>query len=167
MRKLADLLKEEMSHPILEMATISRKEKWGSHEYKIALHGTSTNDRAQPHVHIYYSTDNTDSASFNFEVSLIDILCHDEINLVRQKDGKKDIKNRDKCTWEGYRKIRDGFEDWLFKPCKLRGNFKDNLDAICWSYNNESNIDNALKLYIEEHGLKVLEKYKSYVEQDN
>lgn len=171
MRNLVDYIKEQFGLqepcvPILEMATISRKEKWGNKEYKIALHGTSQNDRPYPHVHIYYSTDNTDKPIFNFEVSLVDILCYDEINLVRMKNGKKDIKNKDKCSRSGYKEIRDGFEDWLFAPCKMRGDFKNNLDALCWSYNNESNIDNALKTYLDSKGLVPLDKYKEYIEQD-
>ena len=74
------------------------------------------------------------------------------------------IKNRVKCSWEGYKTIKDNFEDWLFSKCKYPGDFIDNLDAIIWMYNNESDSidENPIKSYIEARGLKILDKFKKY-----
>lgn len=44
-----------------------------------------------------------------------------------------------------------------------RGDFKDNLDAIIYFYHKE-NHKKTLWDYIEEHGLKILDKYKNYQE---
>lgn len=156
------------SENIFEMATISKAERWGNDNYKIAIHGTAKGDRETPHVHIYMSSDRIPYNQFNFEISLVDILCYDEINLIYQRDRKtnKLITNRSKCSWNGYKRIKEGFEDWLFDKCKLPGEFKDNLDAIIWSYNNESNLltDNPLKDYLDSRGFVVLDKYKHYFE---
>lgn len=102
---------------------------------------------------------------FNFEISLVDIMCYDEINLIYQRDVKNGIKrtNRNKCSWNGYFKLKEDFEDWLFSKSSKRGDFKDNLDAIIYFY-NEENHNKTLWDYIEEHGLKVLDKYKHYKE---
>ena len=67
---------------IFEMATISRDVKLGKNRYKIAVHGTLSGDRKNPHIHIYLSTDNRLYNKFNFEISIVDILCYDEINLI-------------------------------------------------------------------------------------
>lgn len=154
------------SEKIFEMATISKQEKWGKNNYKIALHGPAKGDREAPHVHIYLSTDKSPYNNFNFEISLVDILCYNEINLIYQRDKQRNklFSNRNKCSWEGYRDILNGFEDWLFDVCKYPGEFKDNLDAIIWVYNNESNSlsENPLKDYIDNKGLTILNKYKHY-----
>lgn len=171
MRNLVDFIKERLGvyehcMPVIEMATISQDEKWGKEHYKVALHGPAVGDREYPHVHIYWCDDIYPYKKFNFEISLIDILCKDEINLVTQVDklnSNISRKNKTKCSWEGYWKIRDGFEDWLIEKCKLPGEFKDNLDALCWAYNNESPHSMKLKDYIENHGLKVLAKYQKYI----
>ena len=68
-----------------------------------------------------------------------------------------------KCSWNGYFKLKEDFEDWLFSKSSKRGDFKDNLDAIIYFY-NEENHNKTLWDYIEEHGLKVLNKYKHYKE---
>lgn len=152
------------SEVIFEMTTIDKQVKFGKNNYKIALHGPAKNDRENPHIHIYLSNDVIPYNRFNFEISLIDILCYDEINLIYQRDKSKGkrITNRNKCSWIGYSEIKTGFEDWLFENTKYPGNFKYNLEVIIWSYNNESNIDNALLEYIKCHGLKILNKYSGY-----
>lgn len=154
------------SEQIIEMATISKVERWGNEQYRIATHGTAAGDRETPHVHIYLSNDTKPYNKFNFEISLIDILCYDEINLIYQRDKKanKLITNRNRCSWEGYNKILNGFEEWLFERSKMPGEFKDNLDAIIWCYNNESSSlsENPLLDYINERGLTILDKYKHY-----
>lgn len=154
------------SENVFEMATISKNEKWGNEHYKIAVHGTLSGDRLNPHVHIYLTNDNRPYNKFNFEISLIDLLCHDEINLIYQRDVSKHklITNRNKCTWEGYRLIYNKFSDWIFEPTKTPGDFINNLDAIIYWYNVESEgkDDNYILKYISEHGMKVLDKYKKY-----
>lgn len=93
------------SETIFEMTTISKAERWGNNTYRIAVHGTASGDREIPHVHIYLTNDNKPYNNFNFEISIIDILCKDEINLIYQRDRSKNklIKNRSKCFWEGYK----------------------------------------------------------------
>jgi hypothetical protein len=73
--------------------------------------------------------------------------------------------NRNKCSWEGYKKIADGFEDWLEQKPTTPGDFKTNLEAIIYWWNEESDSasDNPLKDWIESRGLKVLDKYKSFI----
>lgn len=149
---------------IFEMTTIDKHVKFSKNTYKIALHGPAKCDRENPHIHIYLSSDVIPYNRFNFEISLIDILCYDEINLIYQRDTSKGkrITNINKCSWIGYSEIKNSFEDWLFERSKYPGYFTDNLDVIIWSYNNEFNIDNALLEYINCHGLKILNKYSDY-----
>ena len=47
------------SESIYEMATISKNEKWGNNQYRIATHGTAAGDRENPHIHIYPYNDET------------------------------------------------------------------------------------------------------------
>lgn len=157
---------------LVEMATIEHNVKLGKDNYQIAIHGPSSKDRENPHIHIYLANDNT-LKKFNFEISLTDILCKDEINLIRQTDKTKrkkiDIKNRNKCSWEGYSKLKYDFEDWLEEKHKsLPKTFKTNLDAIIWNYNHESEKieKNYLLKYIEDRGLKILPHYKKYFDEE-
>lgn len=89
------------NHQIPEMATISKDEKWGKYHYRIAVHGPASGDRTVPHIHIYLSSDKKPYNNFNFEISLIDIVCKDEINLIYQNDRYNNIQriNRNKCEW--------------------------------------------------------------------
>lgn len=151
---------------VYEMATIG-KPVLNKEKRIVAIHGVNSGDRPYPHIHIYLASDKFPYNEFNFEISLIDILCKDEINLVRMRDKKtrKLINNKDKCSWEGYSKLRDDFEDWLFGVSTFPGDFIDNIDAIIWNYNNESEYakeQNALLGYIRSQGMKVLENYKKY-----
>lgn len=156
--------KQEPCIPILEMATISKNAKLGKEHYRIAVHGPASKDRPYPHIHIYKATDEFPFPNFNFEISLVDLLCYDELNLVTMvdKDNGISIKNKNKCSWTGYRKLRDDFEDWLEAKSDRKGDFKNNLDAIIWNYDNEAYEDNALLNYIQDRGKKVLPKYKEY-----
>lgn len=143
----------EPSIPIIEMATIDKTVKVYKDTYRIALHGPAVGDRPYPHFHIYLANDIFPYNRFNIEISLIDLLCYDELN----------IKNRNRCSWSGYKKLHDKIEDWLEEPCTgLPGNFQNNLEALIWSYDNESNDGNSLLEYINDHGKKVLPKYEKY-----
>lgn len=107
---LKDIFKTEY---IIEMATICRSIKLDSRRfYKIAIHGPSTKDRDYPHIHIYDANDNT-LKLFNFEISVIDIICNDELNIILQVDRSKHIRrtNRSECSWDGYAELRDNFEN--------------------------------------------------------
>lgn len=150
---------------IVEMVIIGYGLKFGKDRFKVAIHGSSYGDRENPHIHICLENDKMPFNKFNFELSLVDILCYDEINLIYQRDAKNGIKrtNRNKCSLDGYFKLKEDFEDWLFSKSSKRGDFKDNLDAIIYFY-NEENHNKTLWEYIEEHGLKVLDKYKKYNE---
>lgn len=135
------------------MATIDKTVKVYKDTYRIALHGQAVGDRPYPHFHIYLANDIFPYNRFNIEISLIDLLCYDELN----------IKNRNRCSWSGYKKLHDRIEDWLEEPCTgLPGNFQNNLEALIWSYDNESNDGNSLLEYINDHGKKVLPKYEKY-----
>lgn len=52
-------------------------------KYLIAFHGTYAGDREKPHIHIYLNVDRRPFSKFNFEIALDEILCYDEINLLR------------------------------------------------------------------------------------
>ena len=153
------------NEPIVEMTTIGYNLKFGKDIFKVAIHGPSSSERENPHIHVYLENDVMPFNKFNFEISLADILCFDEINLVYQRDARNGIrrKNRNKCSWDGYSKLKEDFEDWLFSKSSKRGDFKDNLDAIIYFY-NEENHHKTLWDYIEEHGLQILDKFKHYKE---
>lgn len=170
MKTLKQYLNEEFDPDwdyVIEIASIGRPILNKIH-YHIALHGTEAGDRTKPHIHIYLNGDKRPFSKFNFEIALDEILCYDEINLIRVKDLSKniDIKNRNKCSWEGYFKLRDDFEDWLFSNnVELRGDFIDNLDAIIYFYNQESGglkLSNPLLEYIKFKGMKIQNKFKKY-----
>ena len=151
------------SEQIFEMAIITKDIKWGNDHYRVAVHCTASGDRDVPHIHIYLSNDKKPYNKFNFEVSLVDILCYGEVNLIFQRDEKtgKRISNRNKCSWEGYKKIADGFEDWLDEKPTTPGDFQTNLEAIIYWWNEESDSvsENPLKDWLDKRGLKVLKKY--------
>lgn len=175
MKSLVTYIKEQLGINkgcfVQEMSFACKKLKWGKWQYRVAIHGADTKDRPYPHIHIYDANDSKPGLTFNFEVSLIDILCKDEINLVAQKDYRKRkrlyISNKSKCSWEGYSDILDNFEDWLMDKSNRPGEFKDNLDFLIWSYNDETLSETkALQKYIEEQGLKILHKYQWYIDNN-
>ena len=156
---------------VIEMASIGRP-ILNKISYHIALHGTYAGDRENPHIHIYLKDDKRPFSKFNFEIALDEILCYDEINIITMRDKSKhiDIKNRNKCSWDGYFKLRDDFKDWLFSTPELRGDFIDNLDAIIYFYNQEScgtNNSNPLLEYIKNKGMKIQNKFRNYFSEDD
>jgi len=151
---------------VIEMASIGYP-ILNKTNYYIALHGTHAGDRERPHIHIYLENDVRPFNKFNFEIALDEILCYDEINLIRMKDLKRNIdyKNRNKCSWDSYKKLYDDFESWLYSDkVDKRGDYIDNLDACIYFYNQESgNTEkNPLLKYIKDHGLKILKKFNKY-----
>ncbi|MBO5849961.1 MAG: hypothetical protein J6Q47_01600, partial [Paludibacteraceae bacterium] len=76
---------EDRSEMLFEMATFG-KPRWDKTDYRISV----SKDGETPHIHIYLLKDD-DHTNFNFEVSLVDILCNDEINLIYQLDRKNNI----------------------------------------------------------------------------
>ena len=164
-------------HLVVEMATFGQ-EKWGKNTYKMAIHGASTKDRETPHIHIYYANDtNLVHPQFNFEISLLDILTKDEINIIFQLDKSKHIArtNRRDCNWQGYRDLYNGFKSFLFSkptPSKKGGDFIDNLDRAIHEWNRETDLNgyenlgkNPLKDYIEGRNLEILPQYQKYFEE--
>lgn len=127
---------------VLEMAQIGRNVKLDNGLYDLAVHGTNAGDRPYPHMHIYKTRGDK---SFDFEVSLVDLLCDDEINLISMKDKSANInrRNRNICSWQGYRKMFNDFEDWLEDIVKRPGGdqFKNNIDYAVWAYDDESGGD--------------------------
>lgn len=156
---------------VVEMATIGTP-FLDKKERLIMVHGINSGDRIRPHVHICLNDDKRPFNKFNFEIALDEILCYDEINLIRMTDQSKHIdrKNRDSCSWDGYNKLKNDFEDWLYAKSNKRGNFIDNLDALIYFYNEESTTShykNPLLQYIKDHGLTVLNKYKKYFSEED
>ena len=160
-------------HPstLCEMATFGA-EQWGENHYKIAVHGINADDRSVPHIHVYLQKErNTCSPMFNFEISLLDILTKDEINLIYQKDIEKNIlfTNRRDCSWTGYTDIRDGFKKFLFSnsDTPIFGKTRTNLERAIFEWNKETDYSattnnhiNVFRNYIEEHNIIVLPKYQ-------
>ena len=157
---------------VIEMASIGYPILNKTNHY-IALHGKNAGDRERPHIHIYLENDKRPFNKFNFEIALDEILCYDEINLIRMKDISKNIDytHRQKCSWDGYTKLYNDFEDWLFSSnVEIRGDYIDNLDAIIYFYNQESGgtkNKNPLLEYIQSKGLTILNKYKHYFSKED
>lgn len=175
MKKLSEYIIDEEYDPkwdyVVEMATIGHP-ILDKQERLIMVHGTNSGDRKRPHVHICLNDDIRPFNKFNFEIALDEIVCYDEINLIRMSDKNKNIdkKNRIQCSWQGYNKLKNDFEDWLFQKSNKRGNFIDNMDALIYFYNEESTTShhqNPLLQYIQDHGQKVLDKYKKYFSKED
>lgn len=175
MRSLKEFIYQNIWMPseekIYEMATIG-KPILNKEKRLIAIHGVNSGDREYPHIHIYLASDKFPYNQFNFEISLIDIVCYDEINLIKMRDKSRGIlkNNRNKCSWDGYTKLFNDFEDWLFEKSNFPGEFIDNLDAIIWNYNNESEFTkehNPLLHYIHKQGLRISPKYFKYFSTDD
>lgn len=167
---LVDYIKRSMvdERHLYEMATIGDDVLFNKERKSVQIHGLNSGDREYPHIHIY---NHNDKYGFNFEVSLLDLLCYDELILIKMKDQKKhiDYKNRNKCSWNGYTKLRNDFEDWLFGPCDLPGEYKDNLDALIFWYNRESEKDKdeiPILKYISDRGLKIHQEYRGYFDEE-
>lgn len=170
MKDLSYMLKESLGFPcgiqIDEMAFATNDVKLGKQHYRVALHGVAAGDRPYPHIHIYLENDHYPWKKFNFEISLVDLICDDELNLVCQQDRANGIdrRNRKKCDWKGYRDLRDDFEDWLEDKCTKPGNFINNLHFLIYTYNEENNQKNSLQNYVKSQGKSILTKYKKYFE---
>lgn len=168
-----DISKWPSEMMITEMPTICKRITIGKQTYKIAVHGLLSGDRPTPHLHVYLSSDTRPYNKFNFEISLCDILCKDEINIIKMRDEVKHINKvgRSKYSWNGYGKLEDGIEDWLFSKATIPGDFRDNLDACIYWYNNEGDNNssdnpiyyNPILDHMNKRGWKVLPKYESYI----
>ena len=75
---------------VIEMASIGYPVLNKTNHY-IALHGKNAGDIERPHIHIYLENDKRPFNKFNFEIALDEILCYDEINLIRMKDISKKL----------------------------------------------------------------------------
>ena len=166
---------EEQFNPewdyVVEMATIGHP-VLDKKERLIMVHGTNAGDRQRPHVHICLNDDVRPFNKFNFEIALDEILCYNELNLIRMSDKNNGIdkKKRSLCSRNGYNKLKNEFEDWLYQKSNKRGEFIDNFDALIYFYNEEStntHQQNPLLKYIQDHGMKVLNKYKKYFSEED
>ena len=156
---------------VIEMATVGHP-VLDKKERMIIVNGTKAGDRQRPHVHIYLNDDVRPFKKFNFEIALDEILCYDELNLIRMTDKNNNVnkKKRSLCSWNGYYKLKDEFEDWLYQKSNKRGDFIDNLDAIIYFYNFESGglkNSNPLLNYIKDRGMKILEKHNKYFSDED
>ena len=168
-----NVLNEVKEQLLLEMATFGNI-KANNNSYRIAIHGPATNDRPMPHIHIYLSQDKFPYPLFNFEISLVDLVCKDEIVLVAQIDRAKNIRrtNKDDCSWIGYRELYNSFKDFLSQPPMkkiYKGRALNNLQVAIMEWDNENN-DNVddneslMKKFIESKGYTILPKYLPYFE---
>ena len=135
----------------LEMATFG-KPRWGEIDYKVAIHSPIIKEREIPHIHIYQLNDPYHNM-FDFEISLIDILCVGKINLIYQLDRYNNIirTHRNECSWIGYSDIYEGLEEFLHTNQNIfpYNDCLTGLEAAIVAYNAESNSrDNALKEYL-------------------
>ena len=151
----------------LEMATFG-KPRWGEIDYKVAIHSPIIKEREIPHIHIYQLNDPYHNM-FDFEISLIDILCVGKINLIYQLDRYNNIirTHRNECSWLGYSDIYEGLEEFLHTNQNIfpYNDCLTGLEAAIVAYNAESNSrDNALKEYLVENDLTILPKYEKYLE---
>lgn len=156
---------------LLEMATFGRLSD-GKRQYKIAIHGPATNDRQMPHIHIYLNNDIFPYSQFNFEISLVDIVCFDKITLIAQTDRENNIKrtNKEDCSWEGYRDLLKEFKKFLSqKPMKkvYKNAAINNLQVAIMEWDNENNDnmeddESLMKKSIESKGFIILPKYLRY-----
>lgn len=152
---------------VLEMGQLSSNLRLGNKLYDISLHGPNSGDRPHPHIHIYKPKLNK---SFDFEISLVDLLCNDELNLISMKDKDNNInrRNRNICSWEGYRKMKNDFEEWLESTeVDIIGDFKNNIEAAIYTYNREAGMNardinkfNPFLEYIISQGKKIHDNYK-------
>lgn len=171
MKNLSEYILDEKFNPewdyVTEMASIGYP-VLNKTNYYIAVHGTNSGDRKRPHLHIYLENDVRPFNKFNFEIALDEIICYDEINLIRMTDKSHNIdrKNRNLCSWKGYNKLKNDFTDWLYSnDVEARGNFIDNIDAIIYFYNFESGglkNKNPILEYLKNKGMKVHMNYYKY-----
>lgn len=163
-----------LHHPS-EIATVGGFES-GGRLYRIAVHGSSLNDFEEPHFHIYLDTEeglDYLNPPFNFEISLMDFLSKDELNLLSQIDKERDVRHMmDGCSWEGYEELR---EDLIYffnnrHVSKRISCFRDNLDFLIHIWNEQHDFMyeqkgiNPLKEYFTNHNIPILDKYKIYFE---
>jgi len=181
-RELRDIVKETISSALretfgkthlFEMATIGAQ-RWGNQMYSIQIHGASTADRNVPHIHIYLKNDHG-KKMFNFEISLIDLVSKDEINLIYQLDRTRNVKhtNKNHCSWNGYSDIYNGLREYLFGDVQLpqyKNLCSDNLDAAIYAWNIETDMlktlngGNPMKEWLDERGIRILPGYRIYFE---
>lgn len=63
--------------------------------------------------------------------------------------------------------IKLGNEDWLFDWCETPGDFIDNLDACVYWYNRKSFEGKTIKDYFKDRELKILPKYRKYLDEED
>ena len=171
-----NVLNEVKEQLLLEMATFGNI-KADNNSYRIAIHGPATNDRPMPHIHIYLSQEKFPYPLFNFEISLVDLVCKDEIVLVAQTDRSKNIQrtHKDECSWVGYRALYNSFKVFLSQPPMkkiYKGRALNNLQVAIMEWDNENNDnmddnESLMKKYIESKGYTILPKYLPYFEYGN
>lgn len=154
----------------LSSATIG-KPRWNEVDYRIAVHGSVPQVEDSPCIHIYLLADISHD-KFDFAVSLVDILCKDEVNLISQTDVAKNVirTNEYECSWEGYESIYEGLKTFLSDRSFIRpyASCENGLHASITAYNAESNSrSNALKDYLDKQGLIVLPQYAKYLNEED
>lgn len=153
-----------------KMTFVANDVKLGNKLYRIAVHKVVSGDRPYPHVHIYMESLNEYFlyTNFDFEISLVDLLCVDNISelrcLVCQIDKLQGInrRNRKRCDWAGYRDLEYDFESWLYSKCDKPGNFIDNLDFLIYTYNRVNDEKDSVQNYIKKHHKKILPEFLKY-----
>ena len=109
-------------------------------------------------------------SEFDFEISLIDLICEDEIRLTYQLDKQKKLERtiKDECSWQGYEYILNGVRSFLSQPNNNSryNDFADNLERVIFEWNKgtdfikTSNGGNPLKEYLQSNNLTPHSKYE-------
>lgn len=150
---------------LLETATIG----WPTIDkvkYRVSLHGCYAEDFPMPHIHLDRA-DDLERVSFEFVISLVDMLATGEPVLVFQKDLANHVylSGRTECRWDGYPKLHDGVVEYLEAGPEAVApkHSRSNLESSIIAWNNESG-DRVERLseYIKNGGIKVLDRYKVY-----
>lgn len=156
MKKLIEFIKKllKRNKNLQEIIVIDKKAILDGKKRSVHIHGI---DPKEPHIHIC-------GRNFNFEISLVDLICQNKSVLIKMFDKKNKInKKRKKCSWNGYFKMKRDFEEWLECPeVKIEGNYRNNLDALIVSYNKltKNRTHNPILKYLSDRNLKVHENHR-------
>jgi len=134
------------------------------------IRGPEYDDGREPHFHITFA--NHEGDDFRFEISLIDILAKDELNLVAMRDSRDpegEIVHliKDECSWKGYEDLREGVRAYLAEEetdsMRFLRKGDTHLHSIVrawdWENHDEGICGYVLDDYLRQNGISVLPKY--------
>lgn len=134
------------------------------------IRGSEFENGREPHFHLTLA-DRGDQ-DFKFEISLIDILAKDEVNLVAMRDSRDPEHEivhqlKDECSWEGYEDLRGGIRAYLAEdetdPMRFIRKGDTHLHSIVRAWDWENHCDHILGYvlddYLRQNDIRVLPKY--------